>query len=142
MMQFDMTLLWQFLNILILLILLNSFLFKPVLRAIDKRQKTVGSLFTRVKDTKEDSVRLEKSYDDETKERRKPILALRDSTMAEAHATSQAIIDKARKDLSEELTRMKAEIAGESKKIRDALMGDVEKLGHEAAEKILKRSLS
>ena len=61
--------------------------------------------------------------------------------MAKAHTVSTGIIEKARKDLSEELTRVKGEIEQESRKVRDALMADVEKLGIEAAQKILKRSV-
>jgi len=141
MMDFDKTLLIQFLNFLILMIVLNFFLFKPVLRALDKRQKTISSLFDKVEDTKTETVGLEKSYDEQAKEKKKPILEYRDSSISEAHSVSTGIIEKARKDLSDELTRVKSQIEGESKKVRDALMADVEKLAGEAAEKILRRSL-
>jgi F-type H+-transporting ATPase subunit b len=140
-MEFDKTLLIQFLNILILMILFNFFLFKPVLRALDKRQKTISSLFDKVEDIKAETVGLEKSYDEQAKEKKKPILEFRDSSMSEAHSVSTGIIEKARKDLSDELARVKSQIEGESKKVREALMSDVEKLAGEAAEKILRRSL-
>jgi F-type H+-transporting ATPase subunit b len=140
-MEFDKTILIQFLNILILMILFNFFLFKPVLRVLDKRQKTIGSLFDKVEDIKAETVGLEKSYDEQAKEKKKPILEYRDSSMSEAHSVSTGIIEKARKDLSDELARVKSQIEGESKKVREALMSDVEKLAGEAAEKILRRSL-
>jgi F-type H+-transporting ATPase subunit b len=141
MMKFDVTLLIQFANILVLMIVLNFFLFKPVLRALDKRQKTISSLFGKVEDTKTETVGLEKSYDEQAKEKKRPILAYRDSSISEAHSASTGIIEKARKDLSDELTRVKSQIEGESKKVREALMADVEKLAGEAAEKILRRSV-
>lgn len=141
MMTFDVTLLIQFLNVLILMIVFNFFLFKPVLRALDKRQKTIGSLFDKVEATKTETVSLEKSYDDQAKEKKKPILEYRDSSLTEAHSASTGIIEKARKDLSDELARVKTQIEGESRKVRDALMADVEKLANEAAAKILRRSL-
>ncbi|MDR2017300.1 MAG: ATP synthase F0 subunit B [Syntrophobacterales bacterium] len=141
MMKFDVTLLIQFLNILILMILFNFFLFKPVLRVLDKRQKTISSLFDKVENIKTDTVGLEKSYDEQAKEKKRPILEYRDSSMSQAHSVSTGIIEKARKDLSDELTRVKSQIEGESKKVREALMADVEKLAGEAAEKILRRSL-
>lgn len=141
MMKFDVTLLIQFVNILILMIIFHFFLFKPVLRALDKRQKTIGSLFNRVEEIKTETVDLEKSYEEQAKERKKPIVEYRDSAMSEAHSASTGIIEKARKDLSDELARVKTQIEGESKKVRDALMADVERLAGEAAEKILRRSL-
>jgi len=141
MMEFDKTLLIQFANILVLMIVFHFFLFKPVLRVLDKRQKTIGSLFGKVEETKAETVGLEKSYEEQSKEKKKPILEYRDSAMSEAHSVSTGIIEKARKDLSDELTRVKSQIEGESKKVRDALMADVEKLANEAAEKLLRRSL-
>jgi F-type H+-transporting ATPase subunit b len=141
MMNFDWTLLIQFVNLLILMILLNLFLFKPVLRALEKRKESLGSLFQKAENVKQETVTLEKTYEEETKERKKPVLEFRDSSMSEAHRVSQGIIEKARKDLSDELARLKAEIGGETQRVRDALMADVEKLGIDAAEKILKRSL-
>jgi F-type H+-transporting ATPase subunit b len=140
-MEFDKTLLFQFCNVLILMILFKIFLFKPVLNALDKRQKTIGSLFDKVESIKAETVGLEKAYDDQSKEKKKPILEYRDSSMAQAHSNSTGIIEKARKDLSDELARVKTQIEGESKKVREALMGDVEKLAGEAAAKILRRSI-
>ncbi|HEY3278134.1 MAG TPA: ATP synthase F0 subunit B [Syntrophorhabdaceae bacterium] len=141
MIKFDSTLLVQFANILVVMVILNFFLFKPVLKAIEKRRKTISSLFEKAGDVKQETVKLEKTYDEETKERRKPILEVRDTSMAEAHNVSQAIIDKARKNLADELARFKAEIGGETTRLRGALMADVEKLAGEAAQKILKRSV-
>jgi len=141
MIEFDRTLLIQFANILILLIIFKFFLFKPVLHALDKREKTISALFEKVQDVKTETATLEKSYEEQTKERKRPILESRDSSMAEAHRVSTGILEKARKDLSEELARLKSEIESESKKVRTALIGDVERLSVEAAEKILRRSL-
>ena len=141
MITFDYTLLIQFANILILLVIFKFFLFKPVLHALDKREKTITTLFENVQGIKTESAQLEKSYEERTKERKKPILESRDSSMAEAHRVSTGIIEKARKDLSEELARLKAEIETESAKVRTALIADVERLSAEAAEKILRRSL-
>ena len=141
MITFDYTLLIQFANILILLVIFKFFLFKPVLHALDKREKTITTLFENVQGVKTETAQLEKSYEERTKERKKPILESRDSSMAEAHRVSTGIIEKARKDLSEELARLKAEIETESAKVRTALIADVERLSAEAAEKILRRSL-
>ncbi|MBA4418092.1 MAG: hypothetical protein C0392_09305 [Syntrophus sp. (in: bacteria)] len=139
--QFDYTLLIQFFNILILLVLLNMFLFKPVLRAINKRETTIGSLFGRVQGVSEEAEKLEKSYEEIIKEKKKPILEGRVAALSETHATSTGIIEEARRELSNELARVKTEIEGESTRVFDLLKADVERLGAEAAEKILKRSL-
>lgn len=142
MIEFNITLLIQFVNLLVLLFLLNFLLFKPVLNAIHKREKTLGSLFDKVEDTKQEAVKFEHAYIEGTTERKKPILDEKEFTLAEARKTSLGLIETARAELSDELAKVKADIEKQSKSISDALKGDVEKLSVEVAEKILKRSLS
>jgi F-type H+-transporting ATPase subunit b len=141
MIDFNYTILIQFANFLILLILLNALLFKPVLKAISKRDTTISSLFGKSKGIREDLANLERSYDEKIKERKRPILESKDVLLNEAHANSMHIIEKTRVELADELTRSKVEIEQESKKIYDSLNMEVERLSTEAAQKILKRSL-
>ena len=140
MIDFNYTLLIQFANFLVLLVLLNFLLFKPVLRAIGRREKTLGSAFQKAEGLKEDVDRLEKSYDEGARERRKPALEEREATLAQANKASMQLITQARAELSGELTKVKARVEQESAEVFDALKSDVDKLSAEVAEKILKRS--
>jgi F-type H+-transporting ATPase subunit b len=141
MIDFNYTLLIQFFNFLVLLFLLNILLFKPVLKAINKREKTLVTLFDGVDGIKKEAVRLELAYDEGSRERKKPILEGKDAALMEAQKTSMHLIEEARTELAEELLKIKSEVERESKSISDALKGAVEKLSAEVAEKILKRSL-
>lgn len=141
MLDFNSTLLIQFFNFLILLILLNFLLFKPVLKALDKRSTALGAVFEKADHLKEDVKQLEKSYDEGMKERKKPILEQKDLALAEAHKTSMHLIEQARVELSVELEKVKGDVEKESKKASDALKAEVGKLSTEVAEKILRRSL-
>jgi F-type H+-transporting ATPase subunit b len=141
MIDFNYTLLIQFLNFLILLILLNFLLFKPVLKAINKRKNTIGSLFEKVQGIKEEADKLEKLYDEGARGKRRPILEGKDASLSDAHSTSMHIIEKARAELTEELSKVKGEVNRESRKVFDTLKMEVERLSTEVAQKILKRSL-
>ncbi|MCX8110603.1 MAG: ATP synthase F0 subunit B [Syntrophorhabdaceae bacterium] len=141
MIDFNYTLLIQFVNLLILLILLNIFLFKPVLRVINKREGAIGGTLDKVKSLKKDIENLERQYDEKSMEQKRPLLQLKDSTIAEAHNSSMRIIEKAREELAEELTRLKIEIEKEQRQVFDSLKMEVERLSSEAAEKIMKRSI-
>jgi F-type H+-transporting ATPase subunit b len=141
MIDFNYTLLIQFFNFLILLFLLNILLFKPVLKAIDKRAKTLGTLFDGVEGIKKEAVSLELAYDEGSRERKKPVLEGKEAVLVEAQKASVHLIEEARTELAEELVKIKSEVERESKSISNALKGDVEKLSTEVAKKILKRSL-
>jgi F-type H+-transporting ATPase subunit b len=141
MIDFNYTLLIQFFNFLVLLFLLNILLFKPVLKAINKREKTLVTLFDGVEGIKKEAVRLELAYDEGSRERKKPVLEGKDAALMEAQKSSMRLIEKARTELAEELVKVKSKVERESKSVSDALKGEVEKLSTEVVEKILKRSL-
>ncbi len=141
MIDFNVTILYQFANLLILLILLNFFLFKPVLRALAKRDDTMKALAEQVEKAKKDSRDLEKQYDEVTREQKKPILESKDATISEANTGATKIVEKARLELFDELARIKGEIEIEGKRIYETLRSDVGRLSEEVAEKILRRSL-
>ncbi|MCX5807296.1 MAG: ATP synthase F0 subunit B [Proteobacteria bacterium] len=142
MIDFNYTILIQFANLLILMILLNFLLFKPVLRAINKREEAIGSHFDNALSTKEQVNSLKISYEDGIKEKKKPIVEVKDAVLNEAHTAATQIIEQARTDLTNEISRIRIDIDNDSKKVRNALKLDVERLSNEAAQKILKRSFS
>jgi F-type H+-transporting ATPase subunit b len=142
MIDFNYTILIQFANLLVLMILLNVFLFKPVLRAISKREEAIGSHLDKARSTKEQVGSLKMSYEDGMKEKKKPIAEAKDAVLNEAHTAAMQIIEKARIDLTDEIARIRVDIENDSKKVRNALNMEVERLSSEAAQKILKRSFS
>ncbi len=141
MIDFNYTILIQFFNFLILLILLNFLLFKPVLRMINKREKTVSSLFEKVQSETEGAQKLKKSYEDDMSEGHKKILDHRNTTLAEATQLSLQRIEEARVKYSGKLSKKRNELDKQSREIADALKKDVERLSTELAQTILKRSL-
>lgn len=141
MIEFNITIVYQFINIIVLLILLNFLLFKPVLKALSKREQVVSSLTEGAEGAKEDIKDAGKKYEEVVKEKKKPILDNRDSVISDARAAATKTIEKARSELTDELTRVKSEIDAEGVKAYDSLKTDAEKLSREVAEKVLKRSL-
>jgi F-type H+-transporting ATPase subunit b len=141
MIDFNYTILIQFFNLLVLLIILNFILFKPVLKAINKRESTIQSLAGGAQTAEEDVKNLEKMYEDGSKEKRRPIIEGGLATVTEASTVSTRMIEEARGELARELSRIRAGVEGESKKVFETLRGEVDRLSAEAAEKILKRSI-
>jgi F-type H+-transporting ATPase subunit b len=141
MIDFNYTILIQFANFLVLLILLNFLLFKPVLKALGKREKTIGSFFEKAQVTEEEVKTIEKTYEDSIREKKRPILDSKSAILSDAQAASSKIIEKAKADFTEELSRLRTNIEEDRKKAYGNLEKDAEKLSRDAAEKILQRSL-
>lgn len=139
MINFDYTIFIQFGNFILLLILLNFFLFRPILGILKKRKNALNALTTRVEQLRGEAVALGKTYDESAKEKRRPILEGRESALKEAHANSMKIIEEARNKLTVELERIKGTVRKEAD---EALKSLTEKTGQLAAEvvaKVMKR---
>ena len=140
MLDFNYTILIQFLNFIILLILLNQFLFKPVLKALARRRAFMQALSDKVQEEEKQATDLTRTYDDATKERRRPILEQRDTTVKEAQTASMKVIEDARQELTVELGKMKERVKTESGGALQRLSGEADRLSREVVQKVLGRN--
>jgi F-type H+-transporting ATPase subunit b len=111
--EFDYTLLVQFAQFLVLLILLHFLVFKPVLRALGRREDAIRSLAGKAEGSAREVETLGRTYDESLKARKLPILEERDALLKESHTASMGVIEDARRDLAGELAKVKDEVAGE-----------------------------
>ena len=137
----DLTIFIQFANFLIILLFLNFFLFKPVIGALKKREGTIQTLAERVEKAKQGAKDFEKQYDEVTHEKKRPIIESKDAALSEANTGATKLIEKARQELTEELSKIKGEIEIEGKRVYETLRADVDRLSGDVAAKILRRSL-
>ncbi len=126
---------------LIVLAFLNKVLFKPILGLLREREeKTEG--FMRDAGEKEkaaESTSLE--YKEKLRQARKEVLEVKKQYIAEGTNTRTELLEKARKEANQSLGEIKDEIAKACEAARKALGQQIEALGKEIAEKVLRRSL-
>lgn len=142
MLDFNYTILVQFANLLILLILLNFFLFKPVLKVLAKRRAYMQSLSSKVQEENGQAAEIERRYQDGARERRRPIIDQREATVKEAQTASMKIIEEARRELTSELDKVKERVKAESDAALQKLAFEADRLSQEVVERILKRARS
>lgn len=139
MLNFDYTILIQFANFLVLLILLQFLLFRPILETLKKRKNALDALSLRVDQLRGDAVTLGRTYEESTKERRRPILEQRESALKEAHASSMKIIEEARHRLTAELEKIKGTVRAEADQALKSLTEKTGQLAAEVVAKVMKR---
>jgi F-type H+-transporting ATPase subunit b len=139
MINLDYTIFIQFFQLLILLILLNVFLFRPVLGHLAKRRSVIRALAQEAEGKKGEAESLGRTYDEDLEENKLPILAQKETALKEAHAASTKIVEEARTSLAEELLRMRDAVKAEGRKTLDALIGESDRLASEVAGKITGR---
>ena len=139
MLDFNYTILIQFGNFIILLILLNFLLFKPVLKALNRRRMFIQSLADKAQEETRQAAEAEKSYEEAARDRRKPILDQREATMKEAQAASMKTIEEARRELTTELDQIKERVKTESDATLQRLSGETDRLSQDVVARILGR---
>jgi F-type H+-transporting ATPase subunit b len=136
----DITIVYQFCQILVLLIVLHFLVFKPVLKAFAKRSQTIQSLSEKANAGKQTMEGLGKAYEDTLKDKKAPILAEKDHILKTAHSASMGLIEEARRDLTGELTKVKDLVKVEADRTFEMLMAKSDSLASEIVKKIVKRS--
>ena len=114
----------QFLQFIVLLILFNFLLFRPVAKALQKRQGTIESLAAKAEGNRQEAEGSGKQYEERLKELKAPIQEERDGLLKQAHAASMSVIEEARQELAEELVKVKDTVRSEADKALEALKAD------------------
>jgi F-type H+-transporting ATPase subunit b len=139
MIEFNITLLYQFANLIVVMILLNLFFFKPILAVLKRRRDGLQALSEKAESGKAEIEGMGKAYDDRLKEKKLPIVQLRDAQLKDTHGASMKVIEEARKELTEELAKVKDAVKKEAGKTLEALRGESARLSDEIVQKLVKR---
>lgn len=139
MIEINATLLYQFINFLLLIFFLNHFLFKPVMEVVERRNK---KLRTFSKDTAKFKLKAEdavKGYDEKLAQMKKSSAAILLAARQQSAAEHEKIIKESRQKFSQQMDTAKKEIEKESAKTSAALKKEAEAISLSIASTLLGR---
>lgn len=133
---------WQTLLFLVLLFLLKKYAWKPILNAVNEREKSIEDALNKAEEAKKEMAELVSANEDLLKEAR----VERDEILKEARSLKDKIIAEAKSKANEDAERIVASaresIQHEKMAAVTELKNQVAVLSIEIAEKILKQELS
>ena len=142
MIQINITLIIQIVNFLVLLLVLNALLYKPVTAKIRERE-------ARIRNDREKAAELDGQVQEQEKRHQQELATVRQTgaqeksaLMAESKKKEAEILDKARAEASRIVEDMKASIRVEAEEVRKALKAEMTPLAQSISEKILGRAVS
>lgn len=114
----------QILSFLILLWLLNRFLFPPLLRVLNERSERINASLRQAEEIQQQLARTQADYQEKMEQARREsqeIVAratqmgekLKDEIVADAHQQSEAMLNRARAEIASERERAVAELRGQ-----------------------------
>jgi len=136
----DISAVYQMVNFLVLLFLLNLVLYKPIRNVILQRKAKVGTLSSGVERASADLEKQKDDYKDGLRQARGEGLKQKEVFIEEASAQEKEIITRINQKAQANFAQIKAQVAEETEQARKALEAEVEVYAKAIGEKILGRA--
>jgi F-type H+-transporting ATPase subunit b len=137
----DLSFVIQFFNFLVLVLLLNVFLYKPIRKVLaDRADQINGSKAKAVEVDREVQEKMA-LYEARLREVKAKAGEERAAMVKEAQAEEAVLVDKARKEAADSLAAIRNRVAGESATAKELLKVQARSLSLDICEKVLGRSL-
>lgn len=141
MINLDLAFVIQLINFLVLLAILNIFLYKPIRKVLAGREGELSGAKVKVAEVDREVQEKIALYEARLKEVKAAASGDRDVLKKEAQAEEAAILEKARKEATDSLAVIKNKVAKEAVDAKALLREQANALSLEICEKVLGRSL-
>ncbi len=136
------TALFTFCNMIITFLILKKFLFKPVKKMIDERQKEIDDMYADAESSRTEAAKLEADYAEHLSSAR----AERDEIMRDAVSRAQKrereIIAEAKGEAAAIMSKAEADIAQEKKKALNEVKNEISSISVTIAQEVVGREIT
>jgi F-type H+-transporting ATPase subunit b len=136
----DISLVYQMINFLVLLFVLNLVLYKPIRNVLLERKAKIEGMQSSADKAASDLVAGEEAYKDGLRQARSKGLKNKETFIEEASKEEKEIIDRINKKAQANLAEIKKQVADETEQARKALEAEVDVYAKAIGEKILGRA--
>ena len=136
----DISTVYQMINFLVLLFVLNLVLYKPIRNVLLERKAKIEGMQNGAEKAQSDLVAGEDAYNNGLKQARSKGLKSKEAFIEEASKEEKEIIDRINKKAQANFAEIKKQVAQETEQARKALEAEVEVYAKAIGEKILGRA--
>lgn len=141
MIDINYTLLIQLANFIVLLVVLNFILFKPIRQVMQEREQGISSAFGDAKAAQERMQNILDRYNASLAEAKQKAVTTYNAIYQQGLDVQRDLISAERAKAGEMLDKARAEIAAASSAARTELKKEAERLSHEITSKLLGRAV-
>lgn len=141
MISVDYTFFFQFAIFLVLLVLLNKLLFKPMLDMFERREQSTTGNEADAKELNEKTDRIAEQYRSRLGETMGRAEELKNNQLKEGSAREVEILEDARQKSDQALGQMRQELADKRQEVLDELRSEADHYSRQIAQIILGRNL-
>ncbi len=141
MINLDYAFILQMINFLVLLVVLNLFLFKPIRKILANRQSEINGARARAVEVDKDVQEKMAQYEARLREVKGKASEERNALKKDAQIEESKVLELARKEAADSLAAIKSKVVKEAADARELLKEQARSLSLEICEKVLGRSL-
>ena len=136
------TALFTFCNMIITFLLLKKFLFKPVKKMIDERQKEIDDMYREAQASKDEAARLQADYEEHLSSARAERDEILRDAVSRARKRETEILTEAKSDAAALLAKAESDIAQEKKKALNEVKNEISSISISIAAQVVGREIS
>lgn len=141
MINIDQSVIYQIINFLLLLLILNALLYKPIRTILKQRAEKVAGLTSEAQKAQADMIQKEQDYQSRLQQARKEGFEQKNIFKLEGQEEEKRLLQQANQKIEAELTQNRQKIAQQVEEARIKLSGEVASFSQEIAQKILGRKI-
>ncbi|MFP4086971.1 MAG: hypothetical protein ACLFUL_09275 [Desulfobacteraceae bacterium] len=141
MLNIDGTLILQIANFLVLLLVLNLILYRPIRRVLAQRDEEMSSRENTIESFQQKAQQYEKDIEEGMVRARKEGYTQKEALKAEGVEAEKGLLQEAGQSVEQKLGAARKDMEGKVANVRQALEGQISDFSNELAEKILGRSV-
>lgn len=142
MLRFDWNFLFMLINLVIFFLLMKRFLFKPIMKVMDKRKEMIDNQFNDAENANNEALELKKQYEEKIESINEESESIISDAKENAKAEYAKIINKAEADAEKLKAAAKKQAEAECENERRMAREDIANLAMEAAAKVIGANVS
>ena len=136
------TMIFTWINLLILVLLMKKFLFKPVLNMLEARNKEVGEMYANAESAQKNAEEIEAEYTEKLSKAKEEASKIIKDAKHDATIRGEEIVDEAKKEASAILEKAHKEIQRDKETAMSEIKGDIADIAVHIAQKVIEKDLS
>ena len=141
MINIDVSLVYQLINFIALIFILNLLLYRPIRKVLIQRKERISGLEDNITSLGEEAQAQDEAFKVGMRDARAKGLKEKDALIQEATAEEKEILDKINAKAQAELAEVKAKIAQDVEGVRSSLAQEIDGFAQAIGQKILGRTI-
>ena len=136
------TMIFTWANLLILVLLMKKFLFKPILNVIEAREKEVSEMYSKAESAQKNAQELESEYTEKLSAAKEEAAKIMKDAKHDATLRGEEIVGEAKKEASAILEKAQKDIQREKETAMNEIKGDIAEIAVDIAQKVIEKDLN